>query len=805
MKRLARFIPLPFLFAALSVPAEAQVSYGRAVAIAGDEVFIGEPGNQVTPGFVYVYRRGASGWEEVLELAASDAKNRDGFGAALAVEGDMLLVSATGNGNGVVYVLERSGNSWNEVGKIEVEGLSEGDRFGGSLAASGDYAIIGNANHAEGRGAAYIFRRGQGGWNLVATLLPEEEEEEGFEEPQEEQEQGPRRRPPTPRFGSAVAIRGEWAMVGAPGEADRSGSVYAYRRQQGGWEQLARIRSPGAQPNSSFGSAISVGDGEFMAGATSLGTVGAVAVFALDEAGAQWSPSALLFPFDGTPGTSFGSAIAFNDKEALIGAPGASGFQGVVYRYTRDADGRWTDASKIGTLAVGRRAGLAGSLAAKGDLLVAGAPRDDFGAGTAVIMERSYSGWDRSKVFSAVKGLDPIVGEGVPCEDGKADLWECSNVDLVAYLPIHKIGGGRGVSVNDIWGWTDPETSRDYTIVGMTDRASFVDVTDPSNPIYVGALPKTRGSNASIWRDIKVHANHAYIVSDSAGEHGVQILDLRSLREFDGTPLILEEDAHYDRINSAHNIVINEETAVAYVVGASGGGETCGGGLHMINIEDPRQPLFEGCFADTKTGRRGNGYAHDAQCIIYNGPDERYSGHEICFGSNETALSVADVTDKRNPVAISTATYPNVAYTHQGWITEDHRYFYMNDEGDEPSGTVEGTRTLIFDVQELDDPILVGSYIHDVQSTDHNLYIVGDRVYESNYDSGLRILDISDPENPKLAGYFDTVPWSGMGSWSNYPFFESAVVLVTSGREGLFVLRHSRRGDDPNDDKVRQR
>ena len=51
-------------------------------------------------------------------------------------------------------------------------------------------------------------------------------------------------------------------------------------------------------------------------------------------------------------------------------------------------------------------------------------------------------------------------------------------------------------------------------------------------------------------------------------------------------------------------------------------------------------------------------------------------------------------------------TYPNFAYTHQGWLTEDHRYLFVNDEQDE--GDEAKTRTLIFDVQELDDPVFVG-------------------------------------------------------------------------------------------------
>jgi len=229
-------------------------------------------------------------------------------------------------------------------------------------------------------------------------------------------------------------------------------------------------------------------------------------------------------------------------------------------------------------------------------------------------------------------------------------------------------------------------------------------------------------------------------------------------------------------------------------VGNSQGGETCGGGLHMINIQDPIHPVFAGCFADTTTGRARTGYSHDAMCIVYRGPDTEHRGSEVCFGANETALSIADVSDKAHPVALAKASYPNVGYSHQGWITDDHRYFYMDDELDELGGTVAGTRTLIWDVSDLDDPLLVKEYISLNRATDHNLYVRGNLMFQSNYVSGLRVLDISTPEQPVEVGYFDTVPVGDDepgfgGSWSNYPYFKSGVVVVTSKEEGLFVLR----------------
>jgi len=361
-------------------------------------------------------------------------------------------------------------------------------------------------------------------------------------------------------------------------------------------------------------------------------------------------------------------------------------------------------------------------------------------------------------------------------------------------MTIEDLGGASGVNANDIWGWVDPETNREYALVGRTNGTSFVDITDPANPVLKGDLPLTEGANPAPWRDIKVYANHAFIVADNSGEHGMQVFDLARLREDSDSAVIYNADAHYDGIASAHNIVINEDSGFAYVVGAGGGGETCGGGLHMVDIQDPLTPEFVGCFADPSTGRSGTGYSHDAQCVMYEGPDTEYQGREICFNSNETALSISDVTDKENPVAVSIAEYPNVAYTHQGWLTEDFEYFYMNDELDELQDKVVGTRTLIWDVTDLDDPQLVNEFMSENLSSDHNLYIQGDVMYQSNYRSGLRIFDISDRANPVEIGFFDTYPEGtdkpGFdGSWSNYPFFPSGSIIVTGIGEGLFVVR----------------
>lgn len=386
-----------------------------------------------------------------------------------------------------------------------------------------------------------------------------------------------------------------------------------------------------------------------------------------------------------------------------------------------------------------------------------------------------------------------IIGEARPCTGGTVGPFPCDGVTLLSYLPISALGGAGGVDLNDVWGWTDALTSREYALVGRRDGMAFVDVTNATDPRFLGFLPITPGASPNVWHDVKVYDDHAFIVADGAGAHGMQVFDLHDLRSV-VVPTRFTPVTVYTGVHSSHNMVINEATGFGYIVGANGGGNTCGGGLHIVDLRVPTAPTFAGCFSDNQTGRAGTGYTHDAQCVTYSGPDAAYQGHEICFGLNETALSIADVTNKSAPTALSHAGYPAVSYAHQGWLTPDQRYLYSNDELDELYGMASNTRTLIWDVADLEDPILVGEFLGPTGASDHNNYIRGTTLFASNYQFGMRVVSIANPLLPVQTGYIDTAPerpdLPGFeGSWSNYPFFPSGNVVVTSGLEGLFVIR----------------
>ena len=759
-------------------------AFGASVAVDGDVMFVSEPQNQAAPGYVHLFTRAGDVWTEAGRLEAPDAVAGDGFGGALAADGGTMVTSSYSSldGAGEAYVYRRGdGADWQLAQRLRPSDAAPGDAFGVTVELDGDNLLVGAFARGDTAGAVYAFRRdGTGEFRQESVFQADDTQ-------------------PGDRFGVSLALDGDRALVAATRHDEQKGGVYVFERTgAGSWRQAAKLESADVEKGNRYGSSLALSGDRAFAGTDRLaGFTGAVFGFERDPALGTWSETVRLQPFDASRGMRFGSAVAFEGDELWIGAAGAAGFEGRAYRFVPDASGDgWASAEKIASDSPKSGDVFAGNLMLADGLAVVSALNADFGLGTAYVFEPTADGgWSQSsRLFVEEESLDPVLGGQVDCRDGTAAGFDCSDMDLVAFIPTKDLGAGRGIRLNDIWGWTDPVSGREIALVGRMDGTAFVDVTNASNPRYLGDLPLTEGANPAVWRDIKVYRDHAYIVADGAGPHGMQVLDLNQLLDVEGEPVTFTPTAFYDRIASAHNIVINEETGFAYAVGASMGGETCGGALHMIDIRDPRNPTFAGCFADTETGRQKTGYTHDAQCVIYRGPDVEHQGREICFNASETALGIADVTDKSDPKSISVASYPNVGYTHQGWLTEDHRHFYINDELDEINGSVQGTRTLVWDVTDLDDPILVREHFGTNAASDHNLYVRGDRMYQSNYVSGLRVLDISDPENPVEVGYFDTVPFGENepgfdGSWSNYPYFESGVIVVTSVREGLFVLK----------------
>lgn len=309
-----------------------------------------------------------------------------------------------------------------------------------------------------------------------------------------------------------------------------------------------------------------------------------------------------------------------------------------------------------------------------------------------------------------------------------------------------------------------------------------MDVTTPEHPIYLGFLPTA--TVGSLWRDMKVIDNYTYIVSEAPG-HGMQIFDLTRLESLtaDEIPFEFEPDATYDAFGNCHNIVADTANKFVYAVGTG----TFAGGLHVIDVSNPLEPVFAG-------GSAGGGYCHDAQVLTYTGPDEDYQGKEICLGFNADQVILYDVTNKSDIEIISNTIYEDVGYVHQGWFTEDLEYMVSNDETDELDFGI-NTRSIIWDMEDLDNPQVIDYVDLETESIDHNLYIESDMLYESNYATGLRVFDILEIEQGHIEpfGFYDVLPFTDnplfFGSWSNYPYFESGNIPVTNMYGSFHMLK----------------
>jgi choice-of-anchor B domain-containing protein len=370
--------------------------------------------------------------------------------------------------------------------------------------------------------------------------------------------------------------------------------------------------------------------------------------------------------------------------------------------------------------------------------------------------------------------VPPYAGPGYARDrDGAALLgFPAAGVSLMAWLPVGQFGAHT--SGSSCWGYVSPG-GREYAIIGLSNGTGFVDVTNPGAPIIVGVIPALE----SIWRDVKVYREHAYVVTEATGG-GIQVVDLSSI---EAGIVTLVGTITTGGTTRTHTLALDETSGFLY---------RCGGesnGLRIYALEpDPSSPQLVGQWTTR--------YVHEAQIVTYTeGP---YAGRQIAFccsgfngGYVETGLDILDVTDKSNIVDVGRLVYPNGVFSHQIWLSEDRTLAYLDDELDEDGSLT--TTTYVFDVSNLAQPVLETTFTNGNTAIGHNLYVRGNLIFESNYRSGLRVFDAVDPLAPVEIAYFDT--WetdddaSFNGLWSNFPFFPSGTVIGSDIERGLFVWR----------------
>ena len=777
------------------------------------------------------------------KIHPEDPKSRPhhtlGFGVmgATFIHGDQVFVgqsrSTLNNGSVYIYNFSDQNNMIKEEIFPNITGTVKYD-FGHAISVDDNFMVVGAPSiSGDGVGRAFIYKRSKDNkWVLEKEIIPNANKW-------------------TTDFGSAVVVDGDFILIGDRLTDNESGSVYSmhFNKKTNSWRALKPISSNSIVLHGMFGHSMDI-EGERALIGSKDGNIAVSYLF--DEASLSWVENYTFSPLKLQSEGRFGFSVALLNDKAFIGYPGYNQ-KGEVHVFNLEGD-VWKNHQIISSNTAVEKSYFGSSLNAKGDRLAIGSFNGEsvdifkidsgayinsqtlspqnltgskFGRSLylgdnklvvgatygqiAYLYKNDNQSWKINEVLSSSNRNESLINSYSPCTLGnlsnyykKGGLakgkYPCSGIDFYAFVSTEDLGGGE---LNDIWGWTDPLTGKEIALVGLVNGISFVDVSEPTAPIVLGILPTE--ARSSSWRDVKVYKNHAYIVADNASYHGIQIFDLTQLRNISSFTTF-QKTAYYDKVGEVHNIAINEETGFAYAFGIGSATDPkyfCG--AHIIDINDPVNPKFSGCLTDETTGRYGDGYVHDGQFIIYKGPDSDYYGKEIALTCNETALGIADVTDKSNLKIISKYESSDFKYVHQGWISEDHKYFYTNDELNEEYGLDPYQTTLIFDITDLDKPILANIYKSDLKTIDHNNYVIDTLLYQSNYSSGLRVLSIADPINPREIAFFDTYPagdkFDYVGSWSNYPYFKSKTIVVTSIEEGLFVLKLNEGEDLSVDDE----
>ncbi|KAK3689700.1 hypothetical protein B0T22DRAFT_423075 [Podospora appendiculata] len=407
----------------------------------------------------------------------------------------------------------------------------------------------------------------------------------------------------------------------------------------------------------------------------------------------------------------------------------------------------------------------------------------------------------------------------IPCKDGVASYvpgdpkytFRCSNLDLYDFKTHAELGSSSGRGAGS-WGWTSP-LGREFVAIAQEDGTSFSEVTKQGKLVYLGRLPQYTTANASLWREIKGYKSYIVIGSEAVA-HGVQIFDLAKLQKVDpANPVVFSNEKDLDGfwneglpLGRSHNVVTNEEKKYGVATGFAPRNATLRAGLVFFDLTDPKNPKTLG-------GTGADGYVHDAQCIVYRGPDTKHYGKDICYGYDEDSLTIFDVTDKTNISIISNTSYEGASYTHQGWVLDPlwQQYLILDDEYDEVDGaglSADGFPTsYIWDISDLEAPKQSGHYKGLRRGIDHNQFIKDGYSYQSNYALGISVLDLRSvpffPDGSKIkeVAYFDTHPEDDSapgggnitftGTWSHYPFFPSGFIVINTMDRGAFVVKRT--------------
>ncbi|MFN0152073.1 MAG: choice-of-anchor B family protein [bacterium] len=334
-----------------------------------------------------------------------------------------------------------------------------------------------------------------------------------------------------------------------------------------------------------------------------------------------------------------------------------------------------------------------------------------------------------------------------PAAATRARAQTAFNCSLLVHISVNQVDP-NATQANDVTGYTDPVTGDEYAIIGVTTGTGIYNVTRPDSAYQTGFIP----GPVSNWRDFANYRNYVYAGSEGGG--GIQIIDLANPE----APS-LTSSFSWTGSSSSHSITTDTLSARLYVNGAQRG-------MYILSIANPAAPTELGLYTEH--------YVHDS-----------YARNDTVFVS-AIGSGTQRILDTSDPQAIQTI----VSFTterqaaHNSWPSEDWRYLYVTDE-------TAGGRVTTWDITTLTSPVQIDGYTASPTGDAHNIYVKGDYGFVAHYTSGMRVLDISDPERMIEVAYYDTYfPQSGLfnGDWSAHPFTASGNVYIGDIEGGLYVV-----------------
>ena len=369
-----------------------------SVSLSSDTAIVGAYGNHISGGAAYVFTRSGAIWTQEDKLTCDENTNTSGFGLSVAVSGDTALVGLLGSDNNASYIFTRTGTVWSR--QATLVGSDAGNLLDFSVALAGGTAIIGGVENpyisGGSPGRAYVFVRSGDSWSQEARLFGDQ--------------------PPTGgSLGASVSISGETVLIGAPNDATPSGesvgAAYAFVRQGSNWIQQGRLTASDGEALDAFGSAVAIKGDTAVIGAPRAGmaqvftppTLGKAYVFVRN--GVIWSQQAKLVPLDGTLGDHFGTSVSLSYQTALVGASGDGSSPGQAYIFIQ-TNGLWTQQAKLvpNIPTVGEEFGSACALF--DNTAIVGAPALPYSAipGTAFAFIRLGTTWVQEDTLQPTDG-----------------------------------------------------------------------------------------------------------------------------------------------------------------------------------------------------------------------------------------------------------------------------------------------------------------------------------------------------------------------------------------------------------------